>query len=180
LQNALAAVALLDFLRIDRRRILQGLKSFQGVRRRLEFKGESGGIAVYDDFAHHPTAVKASISAIKETHPGGKIWALFQPRSNTSVTNIFQEEWSEAFRQADTIVIAELHRKEKIPLQRRLNREQLKIQLEARNKEVFLWNDAEEILANIINRLKQDDIVLVMSNSDFGGLAGKILNALQY
>ena len=180
MQNALAAVALLDFLRIDRRRILQGLKSFHGVRRRLEFKGESGGIAVYDDFAHHPTAVKASISAIKETHPGGKIWALFQPRSNTSVTNIFQEEWSEAFRQADTIVIAELHRKEKIPLQRRLNREQLKIQLEARNKEVFLWNDAEEILANIINRLKQDDIVLVMSNSDFGGLAGKILNALQY
>jgi len=177
-QNAVGAAALMDYLGLERAAILQGMASFRGVHRRLEYKGENRGVIIYDDFAHHPTAVDASIRAVKETHPGRRVWAVFQPRSNTSVTNVFQKEWAAAFRQADVIVLADLYRKEKIPPERRLNRELLKIQLEHRGREVHLWNDAEQILREIVNKLKTNELVLVMSNADFSGLAGKILDAL--
>lgn len=177
LRNALGAAALLDRAGIPCEVILSGLEGFAGVHRRLEYKGEKGGVIVYDDFAHHPTAVEYSIRAVREMHPGRKVWALFQPRSNTAVTNVFQHEWAEAFSGADYVVIAGLHRLEKIPPERRLNRELLQKELTLRGVKCYLWDTPEQILENIRRELRPREVVLVMSNSDFGGLANKIFTA---
>ena len=179
LRNALGAAALLDSVGIDKGEILKGLSGFKGVKRRMESMGEFGGIAVYDDFAHHPTAVQATIQAVKDMHPGRRIWALFQPRSNTCVTNIFQDIWVDAFVEADKVVIAELHRRDKIPPERRLSREDLRDGLTRIGIEAFLWDDADTIVDNIGEYLKQGDIILIMSNSDFGGLGGKMVELLK-
>ena len=179
IRNALAAAAALEVVGIERQIILQGISSFKGVKRRMEFKGEYQGIALYDDFAHHPTAVKASIQTIRKRHPGRRIWALFHPRSNTCVTNLFQDRWPEAFSEAHKVVIAELHRKDKIPPQRRLSRETVKRELENKGIDVFLWDTADDICENIAGYLEAGDVILMMSNSDFGGLAGKLMEVLQ-
>jgi UDP-N-acetylmuramate: L-alanyl-gamma-D-glutamyl-meso-diaminopimelate ligase len=174
LRNALGAVALLDALNISKDKILEGLREFRGVVRRMEFCGEFKGIVIYDDFAHHPTAVECAIQTLKEQYPGRRLWAIFQPRSNTSVTNVFQQEWIQAFSSADKVVIAELHRKNLIPEAKRLSREKIFAELALDGIETFLWNNPDEILANIPKHLRKGDIVLTMSNSDFGGLAKRL------
>ena len=177
LLNALAASALSGGLGVEPEVIADGFASFKGVKRRLEFKGDSGGIIVFDDFAHHPTAVKISIEAIRESYPGRKIRAIFHPRSNTSVKNLHQAELIEALAQADCSVIAELHRKDKIPVEQRLSRETVRDELTARGCQAFLWDTPEEILQNIKPLLQPGDIVLVMSNSAFGNLAEKLVRS---
>ena len=145
----------------------------------MEFVGEVKGVKIFDDFAHHPTAVKSSLIALKEKFPGQRIWGIFQPRSNTSVTNVFQDEWVDAFSEADIAVIADLHRKEKIPAEKRLSREKLKSDLEKIGGETHLWADIDEILNGMTASLKEGDVVLIMSNSDFGGLPYKLKGLLE-
>jgi UDP-N-acetylmuramate: L-alanyl-gamma-D-glutamyl-meso-diaminopimelate ligase len=179
LRNALGAVCLLDSIGLRKNDVLAGLSTFRGVKRRMELVGDHSGILVYDDFAHHPTAVKSAIQAIKGMYPGRRLWAIFQPRSNTSVTNIFQKEWVDAFAAADKVIIAELHRKDSIPVERKLSRETLKCELTNMGIETFLWPDADSIIENIVILLKKGDIILTMSNSDFGGLAEKLCQKLK-
>ena len=179
IMNALGVVALLDSLGIKKDDIIPALEKFRGVRRRMEFVGEVKGVKIFDDFAHHPTAVKASLTALKEKFSDQRIWGIFQPRSNTSVTNVFQGEWVDAFSEADAAVIADLHRKEKIPAEKRLSREKLKSDLEKIGVETYLWSDADEILKEIGAYLKEGDIVLIMSNGDFGGLPHKLKSLLE-
>ncbi len=179
LMNAAGAVCLLDALGVDKGVILEGLASFRGVRRRMELVSEPDApVTIIDDFAHHPTAVKGAIAAVRETYPGRRLWAVFQPRSNTSVTNIFQAEWVDAFSGADIAVVAELHRKDKIPESKRLSREQLKYDLKREGVENYLWQDADEILNAIGELLRPGDVVLVMSNSDFEGLVIRLKERL--
>ena len=179
LRNALGAVCLLDTLGIKKEAILGGLADFKGVRRRMEpVTSPEADILIIDDFAHHPTAVQSAIAAVRETYPQRRLLAVFQPRSNTSVTNVFQEEWAAAFSGADKVIIAELHRREKIPPERRLSREQLRDELKQRGIETHLWSDADEILNAIPGLLEKRDIVLIMSNGDFGGLAKRLKRLL--
>ena len=177
LANALAASALLNGLGFEPQIIAKGFDTFKGVKRRMEFKGDCEGIIVFDDFAHHPTAIKISIEAVKETYPGRRVWAIFHPRSNTSVKNIHQAELIEALAPADCVVIAELHRKDKIPPAQRLSRESVRDELTVRGHQVFLWDTPDMILQNIKPLLQPGDIVLVMSNSAFGNLAEKLVRS---
>ena len=179
MMNALGVVSLLDSLGMDKTSVIGALENFRGVKRRMELVGEAGGITIYDDFAHHPTAVKASLTALKEKYPDSRIWGIFQPRSNTSVTNVFQDEWADAFSAADLAVIADLHRKEKIPVENRLSREKIKSDLSQKGVEAFLWKNEDEILSEIDSYLKPGDIVLTMSNADFGGLPYRIKTMIE-
>ena len=179
LKNALAAVTLLDALGIHQDVILSGLASFQSVKRRMELKGSSSEITIYDDFAHHPTAVESAIEAVREMHPGKNIRAIFQPRSNTSVTNIYQAEWENAFSHADTVVIAGLHRKEKISPEKRLSRDLIKNNLKKKGITVHLWDTPEIILDRIREQLRPGDVILVMSNSSFGNLAERLVDLIE-
>lgn len=178
MMNALGVTALVDSLNLDRDSILRGLSGFRGVKRRLELIGDYSGVRIYDDFAHHPSAVRASIDAVRENNPQGRLWAIFQPRSNTSVTNVFQKDWVKAFSQADCAVIADLHRRDSIPVDKRLSRERLQADLGEKGVRTFLWNKTDEIALNIMDELEEGDILLIMSNSDFEGLPHKIRDGL--
>ena len=124
-QNALAVYAMGRELGIDRDKLGDGLATFAGVKRRQEIKGNIGGVLVMDDFAHHPTAVKETLSAVKEAYPGRRLWAVFEPRSNTSRRNIFEQEFAQTLALADRIVVAGLHQPEKFPERERLSVEKV-------------------------------------------------------
>ncbi|HEX2225613.1 MAG TPA: Mur ligase family protein, partial [Candidatus Binatia bacterium] len=120
-QNALAVYAMARVLGIERAKILEGFATFRGVKRRQEIKGEQRDILVIDDFAHHPTAVKETIDAVRLAYPGRRLWALFEPRSNTSRRSIFEREFAEALSHADRVVVSEIYQAEKIALAQRLS-----------------------------------------------------------
>ena len=171
LQNALSAAAMLDTLGIERKKILWGLSKFTGVRRRFELAGEfAGGILLFDDSAHHPTAVSSTLQAVREGYPDRRLWAIFEPRSNTSVTDRYQKQWVESFAPADIIALASLHRKQKVPENKRLSIEQLIYDLKSVGKEAYFWANSTIIADELIGRVQPGDIIVVMSNGDFGGL----------
>ena len=109
-RNTVAAIAVADALGLDPVTIAEGLSRFAGVRRRLEVVGVRGGVTVYDDFAHHPTAIAETLAGLRASHPGQRIWAVFEPRSASSCRRVFQQEFARAFRDADEVIVAALYR----------------------------------------------------------------------
>jgi UDP-N-acetylmuramate: L-alanyl-gamma-D-glutamyl-meso-diaminopimelate ligase len=179
-KNALAIYAMARAMGIERAKLLDGFATFSGVKRRQELKGESRGVLVIDDFAHHPTAVRETIEAIKGAYAGRRLWALFEPRSNTSRRNIFEREFTEALALADRIVVAGLHQPEKIPEGDRLSVENVVREINrvsGENRAVAI-EKAPEIAAYVAQNALPRDVVLVMSNGGFDGVHEKILQAL--
>jgi UDP-N-acetylmuramate: L-alanyl-gamma-D-glutamyl-meso-diaminopimelate ligase len=176
LKNALAVYALSRELGIERGKLLAGFASFAGVKRRQEVKGEWGGILMIDDFAHHPTAVQATIHAVKETYPGRRVWALFEPRSNTSRRNIFEREFAQALALADEIILAGIHQPDKIPQGERLSVERVvdAINHSGGKKRARVIAGPDDIVAYVARNAAAGDIILVMSNGGFGGIQEKI------
>ena len=178
--NALAVYATARELGIDHKNIAAAMATFQGVKRRQELKGEAGGVAVVDDFAHHPTAVRETIEAVKGAYPARRIWAVFEPRSNTSRRRIFAREFSQALACADRVVIAGLYQPEKIPLEERLPAEEVVEEinrLTGDGRAVFVER-ADEIARHVAASAQTGDVILVMSNGGFDGVQEKILKAL--
>ena len=178
-QNALAVYAMGRELGIDRDKLRDGLATFAGVKRRQEIKGNIGGVLVMDDFAHHPTAVKETLSGIKEAYPGRRLWAIFEPRSNTSRRNIFEQEFAQALALADRIVIAGLHQPEKVPEPERLSVEKVVRAINgAGEPRAVAIEKADSIASYVAENAVPNDIVVVMSNGGFDGVQDKILQAL--
>ena len=123
-RNALAAIAVGVDLGLDVERLRKGLAAFKGVKRRLEVVGEARGVTVYDDFAHHPTAVDETLKAVRRASPGKRIWAIFEPRSASSCRRVFQDDFARAFAGADEVVIASVFRSS-LPPEERLSEAQL-------------------------------------------------------
>jgi len=176
--NALGAVSLAFNLGLGIKEILQGLKTFEGVRRRQELVGEAGGVTIVDDFAHHPTAIREGIAALREKYPGQRLWAVFEPRSNTSRRNIFQKEISEALARADAIVIGGVFNPQRIDPEKRFSPEKASEVIRAAGKEAAAIESIEGILGHLLNHLKEGDVVLFMSNGPFGGLPSLLLKEL--
>lgn len=178
--NALAVYVLARELGVDRARILEGFASFSGVKRRQEIKGERRGILLIDDFAHHPTAVRETINAVREAYPGRNLWALFEPRSNTSRRNIFELEFAQALALADRIIVAGIHQPEKIPERERISVHRVvgAINDSCGHNRARVIDEPEAIVAYVADSARAGDIVLVMSNGGFGGIQEKILLAL--
>ena len=178
-QNALAVYAMGRELGIDRDKLRDGLATFAGVKRRQEIKGNKGGVLVMDDFAHHPTAVKETLSGVKEAYPGRRLWAIFEPRSNTSRRNIFEQEFAQALALADRIVIAGLHQPEKVPEPERLSVEKVVRAINgAGEPRAVAIEKADSIASYVAENAVPNDIVVVMSNGGFDGVQDKILQAL--
>jgi UDP-N-acetylmuramate: L-alanyl-gamma-D-glutamyl-meso-diaminopimelate ligase len=167
-------------LGMDRSKLLEGFTSFAGVKRRQEFKGEKRGVLVIDDFAHHPTAVAETIIAVKDAFTGRRIWAVFEPRSNTSRRKIFEREFARALSLADRVVVSGLHQPEKIPEQERLSIERVveAINQSVGDKRAVLIDGGDKIAAHVAAEAVDGDIVLVMSNGGFDGVQDKILAGL--
>ena len=178
-QNALAVYAMGRELGIDRDKLRDGLATFAGVKRRQEIKGNIGGVLVMDDFAHHPTAVKETLSAVKEAYPGRRLWAVFEPRSNTSKRNIFEQEFAQTLALADRIVVAGLHQPEKVPEAERLSVEKVVRAINGVGEpRAVAIEKADAIASYVAANAAPNDIVVVMSNGGFDGVQDKILQAL--
>jgi UDP-N-acetylmuramate: L-alanyl-gamma-D-glutamyl-meso-diaminopimelate ligase len=155
------------------------LPSFRGVRRRLEVRADASGITLVDDFGHHPSALRESIAALRAKYPGRRLWALFEPRSNTTRRGIFQNELAQSLSAADGVYITEIARKEQIDPQMRLDPKKIADDIRKAGRESFYLPGPEEILKDILPRLKSGDVVAVFTNGSFGGLVGKLAAALQ-
>jgi UDP-N-acetylmuramate: L-alanyl-gamma-D-glutamyl-meso-diaminopimelate ligase len=179
-QNALAVYALGRVLGIAHGKLLDGFATFRGVKRRQEIRGERRGIVVIDDFAHHPTAVMETIDAVRSAYPKRRLWALFEPRSNTSRRNVFEKEFAHALARADLVIISDLYQPEKVPAADRLSvaRVVAAINRICSDARATMIADSQEIAAYVMAHGAPGDVVLVMSNGAFDGVHDKILRAL--
>ena len=155
------------------------LPTFRGVRRRLEVRAEANGITLVDDFGHHPSALRESIAALRAKYPGRRLWALFEPRSNTTRRGIFQNELAQSLSAADGVYITEIARKEQIDPQMRLDPKKIADDIRKAGRESFYLPGPEEIIKDILPRLKSGDVVAIFTNGSFGGLVGKLAAELQ-
>jgi UDP-N-acetylmuramate: L-alanyl-gamma-D-glutamyl-meso-diaminopimelate ligase len=181
-ENALAALAALDSLGVPVPEALPALARFRGVKRRMEVRGEAAGVTVVDDFAHHPTAVEASIGAARARFPGRRILAIFEPRTNTSRRKVFQSRYAEAFDGADAVVVAVVP---DAPIYSAtgvvgelFSAPQLANDLRARGVPADAIDGVDAIVAHVAASARPGDVALVMSNGDFGGIWQKLLDRL--
>ena len=178
-RNVLAVIAAAESVKADRDGVREGLRTFLSVKRRMEVRGEVRGVTVIDDFAHHPTAIRETIDAIRQKYKGRRIVAVYEPRSYTAQRREFQEEYAKAFRGADEIVFASLFRPDRYTKETALDLQQLVRDLAASGKGAKELKDADAIVADLSPRLKERDVVLIMSNGGFGGIHQKLLDALK-
>ena len=176
--NTLAAVAALINLKIPFTSFISGMERFEGIKRRQEIRGIRQGITVMDDFAHHPTAVKETLAAVKPFYAPGAVIAVFEPRTNSSMRDIFQNDYAAAFDDADMICIRKPSRLDKVPENERLSTQQLVSDIQARGNNAFYFEDAESILLFLKARAKQGDLVLIMSNGGFDNIHQRLLDLL--
>ena len=176
--NAAASAIALLHLGYGAERVAGALLGYTGARRRQEVLGEFGGVLVIDDFAHHPTAVRETIRAVRARYPGRKIVAVFEPRSNTSRRRIFQAEFAEALSGADSIIVAGVFGIEKIPPGERLSPDEVAAAVRAGGREAFHIPEVDRIVDHVGNTCRPGDLVLIMSNGGFGGIQEKLAHAL--
>ena len=177
-RNVLASAAVARYVGIDFSVIQEALAAFAGIRRRLEFKGMAGGISLYDDFGHHPTAIRETLQGFRLRHPDGRIWALFEPRSATTRRSVFQREMAAALAQADAALIAPVDRPDKAPAGQVFSTELLAADLRQSGREAVAVSSTEEMIAYLLDHLRKGDVVISFSNGPFGGIHEKLLAAL--
>ena len=152
--------------------------SFKGIKRRMEVRGIAGGVTVLDDFGHHPTAIRETLRALRIKYPHQKIWAIFEPRSNTTRRNVFQAELAGAFSEADAVVISQIARLELLAPEDRLNPERLMQDLKTAGKDAAYLPDVDAIIAHVAKGAQGGEVVCVFSNGGFGGIHAKLLARL--
>ena len=178
-RNAAMAIAVSDFLNIDQQNIIESVSKFSGIARRQELRGEEKNVKVIDDFGHHPTAIAATIGALKQRYPDSKIWAIFEPRSNTSRRNLLQSELEDSLSQADGVIISEVPNPEKVPDGELLDVESVIENLSSKGKEAFIGLSSDDIVNKLIPLTSSGDTIVVLSNGGFGGIHEKLLEALK-
>jgi UDP-N-acetylmuramate: L-alanyl-gamma-D-glutamyl-meso-diaminopimelate ligase len=159
--------------------IRTGFASFEGVKRRQEIRGVENGVLVIDDFAHHPTAVRETIVAILQRYPDRRLWAVFEPRSNTSRRNIHQHEYETAFDGASLASIRVPEPHDKVPLDEQLDIGKVVDALHAKGIDADASRDVDVIVRRIVSDAQPGDVILVMSNGSFGGLIPSVVDGLR-
>jgi UDP-N-acetylmuramate: L-alanyl-gamma-D-glutamyl-meso-diaminopimelate ligase len=180
LLNCLAVIVAADAWGISKDKIQSALASFQNVKRRAEVRGEEQGVLVIDDFAHHPTAVRETLRALRARYRDRRLVAVFEPRSWSSRLAVFQDDYANAFAAADYVVIAAVFDSDKVTEKgRALDTRALIEAISAQGKPAFALPDASEIVTHLVPELREGDVVAIMSNGGFGGIHERILSALQ-
>ncbi len=172
--NATGAAALAAHYGIETAAIAEALKSFKSVKRRLEIKAQVDGITIIDDFAHHPTAIAETLKALRTRYPGSRLWAIFEPRSNTMRRNILEKELAHGLAQADNVVIASIFNPDAIPEQERLEIDSVVSGLQKSGKSARELKDADAIVQTVAPELREGDVVAILSNGGFGGIYEKL------
>ena len=178
LLNILSTIAVADRLNIPCEVIAGALETFKGIKRRQEIRGNKRGITVMDDFAHHPTAVRETISAVKPFYTEGRIIAVFEPRTNSSMRKVFQNIYPGSFESADLICIRKPPLLEKIPHAERFSSEKLVDDLKNQGKDAYFFPDTESIIDFLVERANPGDLILIMSNGGFDNIHERLLKLL--
>ena len=178
-RNALAAMAAGHAAGLEIEDMIRALAEFRGVRRRLELRGTARGVSVFDDFAHHPTAIQETLRAVRWSYPDRRVWAVFEPRSATSCRRIFQDDFLRAFQESepDEVILASVFRST-LPEDERLSVDEIVGRLREANRHARHIPTANEIVATIAAEAREGDLVVVMSNGGFDGIHDKLLAAL--
>src|SRR6266704_6585117 len=177
-RNALAVIACAKHCGLKNHQIQAAFDTFKGIKRRMEVRGIAGGVTVVDDFGHHPTAIRETLRALRIKYPRQKVWAIFEPRSNTTRRNVFQSELASAFADADAVVVAQVARLELLSPSERLDPARLMQDLKGSDKQAAYLPDVEAIVAHVAKNVQGGDVVCVFSNGGFGGIHGKVLERL--
>jgi UDP-N-acetylmuramate: L-alanyl-gamma-D-glutamyl-meso-diaminopimelate ligase len=176
--NAMAALVVAQGRGIPAEEIAKALRTFRSVKRRMEVRGEIGGILVIDDFAHHPTAVKATIEAARGRWPGRRIWAILEPRSNSMRRKVFQDALPKALALSDRVILGGVFRGQQLGSANRLDPETVAESVRALGKEARVFPSSDAIAEHVGAEAKPGDILLIMSNGSFDGLCEKVLKKL--
>lgn len=172
--NATAAAALASGQGVRREAIQGALKSFKSVKRRLEVKARIGGVTVIDDFAHHPTAIRETLRALRAMYPQARLWAILEPRSNTLRRKVLSAELVSSLRLADRVLLAGVYQQERIPADERLHPEEVVQALNAAGTAAELLADSDAIVREVTPRLEPGDVVAILSNGGFDGIYEKL------
>ena len=180
LLNCLAVIVGADAWGVSKQKIQSALASFKNVKRRAEVRGEESGVVVIDDFAHHPTAVRETLRALRARYNDRRLVAVFEPRSWSSRLAVFQDDYANAFTAADYVVIAAVFDSQKVTEKgRALDTRALIDAISQQGKPAWALPNADEIVTHLVPELRSGDVVAVMSNGGFGGIHEKILSALR-
>jgi UDP-N-acetylmuramate: L-alanyl-gamma-D-glutamyl-meso-diaminopimelate ligase len=172
--NASAAAALAAGQGIDVESIRTALETFASVKRRLEVRAVVNGVTIIDDFAHHPTAIRETLKALRAMYPAQKLWAILEPRSNTLRRNVFERELVDSLMLADEVVLSQIFKLESIPANERLHPEAVIERLRAAGRAAEMFEDADAIVNAIAPRMQAGDVVAILSNGGFGGIYDKL------
>src|SRR6202045_331055 len=178
-RNGAMAAAAARFYDVPKAKIDNALKSFAGIARRQEVRGEARGVKVIDDFGHHPTAIAQTLQALRHRYSGQRVWAIFEPRSNTTRRAVFQKSLPEALALADGVFISEVAKLEQIPEAERLHPEAVVKEISEDGRPAFYEKNADAIVDRIVPLLQKKDVVVVFSNGAFDNIHEKLLNRLK-
>jgi UDP-N-acetylmuramate: L-alanyl-gamma-D-glutamyl-meso-diaminopimelate ligase len=177
--NAMAALIVAQGRGIAAEEIAKALATFRSVKRRMDVKGEIGGVLVVDDFAHHPTAVKATIEAARERWPGRRLWAILEPRSNSMRRKVFQEALPKSLALGDRVILGGVFRAQQLGDDNRLDPESVAESVRALGKDARVLAGSDAIADHLSAEAKAGDLLLIMSNGSFDGLCEKLLKKLK-
>ncbi|MEJ2110631.1 MAG: UDP-N-acetylmuramate:L-alanyl-gamma-D-glutamyl-meso-diaminopimelate ligase, partial [Acidobacteriota bacterium] len=162
--KAMAATAVMNYLGVPAGSILESLASFRGVRRRLQHRATVGDIRIYEDFAHHPTAVGETLKTVKEVFNPKRLWAIYEPRSATSRRKVFQDAIAHSLSLADCIAVPELFKPGKIPVEERLDLGRLRDVLAGMGRKVWNLTTVEDVINKVCEEALPGDLIVIMSN----------------
>jgi UDP-N-acetylmuramate: L-alanyl-gamma-D-glutamyl-meso-diaminopimelate ligase len=177
-RNAAMAICAARFGGLNDDEIRAGLLSFKGVKRRQTERGEKNGITIIDDFGHHPTAMRMTLNALRDQYPGRRVWAVFEPRSNTTRRAVFQHDLPEALGEADGVILAQVARMDQLKPEDRLDPEQVVAEIAATGKPAFYEAGVDEIIARLKPLAREGDVLVILSNGGFGGIHERLLREL--
>ncbi len=178
-RNAAMAICGARFAGIEAQVIREGLQEFEGIARRQEVRGVTeSGITVVDDFAHHPTAIREALIGMRRRFNGARIWAVFEPRSNTTRRNVFQDDLPEALSEADAVCVSAVEDSGKVAVEDRLDPEKVMSALKEKGVPAFYEAGADAIVERLKEESCEGDVVIVLSNGGFGGIHEKLLQVL--
>ena len=177
-RNAVMAICAARFSGLDDATIRAGLESFTGIARRQEIRGEVRGVKIVDDFGHHPTAIIQAAEALKRRYPDGRLWAIFEPRSNTTRRKIFQQDLVDALAAADGAIVAAVPDPAKVAVEDRLDPQQLVADVNQRGTETYFEDGVDAIIDRLKPLVNAGDTVVVFSNGGFDGIHDKLLQRL--
>jgi UDP-N-acetylmuramate: L-alanyl-gamma-D-glutamyl-meso-diaminopimelate ligase len=172
--NATAAAALAAGQGIGKEAIQAALATFKSVKRRLEVRAQIGGVTIIEDFAHHPTAIRETLRALRSIYPQSRLWAILEPRSNTLRRKVLQSELVESLRLADRVLLAGVYQQQRIPEEERLHPEEVVQALNEDGTKAELCADVEEIMNRSVPQLQSGDVVAILSNGGFDGIYEKL------